>query len=205
MKAPIPPNVVIYFKPGEQELGTWCAFPTAHVLAMIAKHFEMPVAEIQGSSRIKKIIDVRFMVILFFRRRTKLTMNELGGLLNRHHSSISIAVQQIKIRLSLYPADKRRYEVAENYMMRTLRGMGEQRKGTPAVKIKTTAIMLETPRVAFLKRSLAEATISFSRWRSVAARERLQALKYELWSLGWGWDYDYYIKTSDFIPSVTKV
>lgn len=67
----------------------------------VCDFYGLTIAQVKGKCRVRGYVKARFVSIYIIRKRTGLTLKEIGRLFHRDHTSIIHAVQTIEEVLSL--------------------------------------------------------------------------------------------------------
>jgi chromosomal replication initiator protein len=67
----------------------------------VCDFYGLTIAQVKGKCRVRGYVKARFVAIYIIRKRTGLTLKEIGRLFHRDHTSIIHAVQTIEEVLSL--------------------------------------------------------------------------------------------------------
>ena len=67
----------------------------------VCEFYGLTIAQVKGKCRVRGYVKARFVSIYIIRKRTGLTLKEIGRLFHRDHTSIIHAVQTIEEVLSL--------------------------------------------------------------------------------------------------------
>jgi len=69
---------------------------SAVTLEVVAEWFDISIKDILGYRRSRNIVNARSVVAFILRNNTSMSLQEIGTLINRDHSSVIQAVRRIK-------------------------------------------------------------------------------------------------------------
>ena len=83
----------------------------------ICERYNLEWYRIEGTSRVRKVVDARRLYSGILRNIFRLTYHEIGDILNKNHATIIYGVRNINNLIETYPPMKERYEKIERALM----------------------------------------------------------------------------------------
>tara|TARA_R100000655_G_scaffold39753_1_gene75092 strand:- start:4520 stop:4969 length:450 start_codon:yes stop_codon:yes gene_type:complete len=87
------------------------------IKAEICERYNLDWSRIEGTSRVRKIVDARRLYSGVLRNIFRLTFKEIGDILNKNHATILHNMQQHDIFVKILKSYKKNYEEIERALM----------------------------------------------------------------------------------------
>jgi chromosomal replication initiator protein len=72
-----------------------------NIIKEVSKFYSINADQVKGKSRLRDIVKARFMSIYLIKEETDFTLNAIGRMFNRHHSTILHSINTINNTLTI--------------------------------------------------------------------------------------------------------
>lgn len=99
----------------------WCdpniIISSSKIITVVCAHFDIEQSKITGKGRSRRLVEIRQIICYFLKKYTRLTLERIGLLVNRDHSTVTYSISEIGNRIKLYMEVKKEMELIESKLI----------------------------------------------------------------------------------------